>query len=647
MQQKVKPKLKALVYYAPTSDGVVIRSWSDEFVLKGKNMYDWMERLVPYLNGEQTVEQLTAALSEAHKQTIEQLLQELVSRSVVVDAAADAQVKLSPRELELYKQTLLFLECQCDEGREKFRFFRKSRVLLLGRGAVHASLVRSLLRMGLRSPIFCDGADPEVRKIVEEWKAQDEDFLPLWSYGKSGLYARPNLVVWAGDSNMEGEAIPWMERCSREKIPLLVTSMLPGCGAVGPVMDEDSRSSWLCLQHRWGIEAKQSLTDQEKAECGKLLGNVAAMEVLKYVCRMKQSNVREQVVTVGPGKLEIQRRLLLPSPLKTGERYNEQEALALFRMRREETASVALMASIRAAVDARTGILCSLQACELHSSDLHISPLHHVEAQMRLPGAGHDPQPFIGWGTTPEIAAEQAARQAMMAYAQSVSLQMRKLGLEAIHRADRCTTTADVVWACGRSYAEWRGRGILASVAGEQLANERQEARRMKVQLIPWDTALAHAQWLQQRLTQPVELTTRRLAYGIGVEVAVWNDGVLLGQSIGRCEEEALLGALQEAISNQQRGIAPTQARGEQAQPCTPGMETVQEQGYQSNDWDCSRDGRNLLPWTEWTADAERRLAEAGLELIMRPWLGDAALYDWGLLIGRFYLQARVGEGSH
>ncbi|WP_270168060.1 hypothetical protein [Paenibacillus sp. SYP-B4298] len=187
----MKPKLKALVYYAPTSDGVVIRSWSDEFVLKGKNMYDWMERLVPYLNGEQTVEQLTAALSEAHKQTIEQLLQELVSRSVVVDAAADAQVKLSPRELELYKQTLLFLECQCDEGREKFRFFRKSRVLLLGRGAVHASLVRSLLRMARSS------AMAQIQRFEKLWRNGRPKMRTFFPYGAMAKAAYMQGRIWS------------------------------------------------------------------------------------------------------------------------------------------------------------------------------------------------------------------------------------------------------------------------------------------------------------------------------------------------------------------------------------------------------------------------------------------------------------------
>lgn len=630
----MKPKLKALVYYAPTSDGVVIRSWSDEFELKGKNMYDWMERLVPYLNGEQTVEQLTASLPETQKQAIEQLLQELVSRSVVVDAASDAEVTLSARELELYKQTLLFLECQCDEGRARFRAFRKSRVLLLGSGRVHVSLVRSLLRMGLRTPIFSHQADVDVRRMVDEWKAQDEDFQPLWSFGKNGVYAKPDLVVWASDGSSESETLPWMERCRREGLPLLVAGILADYGAVGPVMDADSKSSWLCLQHRWETEVAHPQMMQSTEERGTLLGNVAAMEVLKYVCQIPQSGAREHVVTVGPGKLEIQRRPLLPSPLRNGEQYNEQEAHALFRMRREETSREVFLAAVRSAVDARTGIVRSLRPLGQKSADPKFAPLKHVEAQMRLPGAGHAPRSFIGWGMTQEAAAEQAVRQALQVYAQAVSLQLRILGLEATHRADR-GIAGSAVWASGRSYAEWRGRGLLAcAAAAGQLAGE-QPVQRMKAQRIPWTSASACMQLLQQRYVQPIDLTACKLRYGIGVEVAVSSAGELLSKAVGRCEEEALLDALQQAVSLQQRGLIPTLSREERPFPDQPEVAFIQEQPP-LDDW--NRDSGSKLMWTEWTANAEALLAEAGQKLIGRPWLGDAALYDWGLLVGRFYL---------
>ncbi|XEC96273.1 hypothetical protein AB6A23_06950 [Paenibacillus tarimensis] len=606
----MKPKMKPHVHYAPTSDGVFIRSWSHEFVLKGKNMYEWMERLVPFLNGEQTIEQLTARLSQPQKQFIERLLHELVQRSVVIDAAVDMKVPLAPEELGLYKQTILFLEDQTNEGRRRFQAFRRLRVALLGSGISFKALVRSLVKMGLRRPVFTSQSGADVKSLIDEWMQKDTLFEPVWQQSGDedffGPGTRPDLVVWVSDDYEDADVKAWIERCSRSRMPLLIASSLFRHGVVGPIMDEHSKSTWLCLLDRW-ITPETKNDEAAPPSFQMMVGNIAAMEVLKYVCELPESGIRDHVVTLEPEHLESRHRRLFASPLRSAGPDSPQEALALFRMRREEEPLEQFLETVQASVDERIGILCSL-----HPGDLKQIPLSHMMAHVQPPGGIPHLQTFIGWGETILEATERAIREALTAYARSVSIQIGEPDL-----------MKNGVWANGRSYGEWLGRGILAALTAE--AHQRKvPVVRLDERTIPWRTAASYAKMLELRFGVALGITERVLHPECGSCITVWDGSTPLWEAAGRTQEEALMLALQQSVSLLQLKLQS---------PCN------ERKGFgnlPSAIW--REQAETLMSWADWTAVAERQLDEDGRRVVPLPWLRDQAIYDWGLLVGQVQL---------
>ncbi len=55
-------KLRDDAYYAPTSEGICILTNSGEVVLTGPSIFQWVDRLVPYLDGSHTLAELTASM---------------------------------------------------------------------------------------------------------------------------------------------------------------------------------------------------------------------------------------------------------------------------------------------------------------------------------------------------------------------------------------------------------------------------------------------------------------------------------------------------------------------------------------------------------------------------------------------------------
>ena len=58
-------KLRDDAYYAPTSEGICILTNSGEVVLTGPSIFQWVDRLVPYLDGSHTLALSNASYFEA------------------------------------------------------------------------------------------------------------------------------------------------------------------------------------------------------------------------------------------------------------------------------------------------------------------------------------------------------------------------------------------------------------------------------------------------------------------------------------------------------------------------------------------------------------------------------------------------------
>jgi hypothetical protein len=80
-------KLRDDAYYIPTDDGICFLTDSGEVMLTGASIFQWVDRLAPYLDGRYTLAELTASMPAERRRMTERVITTLRERRVVVDVA--------------------------------------------------------------------------------------------------------------------------------------------------------------------------------------------------------------------------------------------------------------------------------------------------------------------------------------------------------------------------------------------------------------------------------------------------------------------------------------------------------------------------------------------------------------------------------
>src|SRR6266542_4197110 len=88
----MKPRLVEDVHFVPRTDGVFVMVASRPdvgFALPGRQTYEWLARIAPFLTGEHPLDDLIDALDEARRARIRSLVEALHSGGAVRDATTD------------------------------------------------------------------------------------------------------------------------------------------------------------------------------------------------------------------------------------------------------------------------------------------------------------------------------------------------------------------------------------------------------------------------------------------------------------------------------------------------------------------------------------------------------------------------------
>ncbi len=145
-------KLRDDAYYAPTSDGICILTNRGEVVLTGPSIFQWVDRLAPYLDGRHTLAELTAALPADRKNMTERVINALRERGVVVETGEDTDQAhpLTDDERRLYRREIDFLGYFGPSAERSFQAYRDSVAVLVGSGRMLVETMEAALRSGAR-----------------------------------------------------------------------------------------------------------------------------------------------------------------------------------------------------------------------------------------------------------------------------------------------------------------------------------------------------------------------------------------------------------------------------------------------------------------------------------------------------------------
>ena len=147
-----RPKLRDDAYYARTSDGICILTNSGKVVLNGPSIFQWVDRLAPYLDGTHTLEELTASMPVDRKEMTERVIGMLREQHVVVDAETteNSAPRLSAAERHRYRREIGFLGYFGPSAEQRFQAYRDSAVVLVGAGWMLVETVDAALCSGSR-----------------------------------------------------------------------------------------------------------------------------------------------------------------------------------------------------------------------------------------------------------------------------------------------------------------------------------------------------------------------------------------------------------------------------------------------------------------------------------------------------------------
>lgn len=150
LAQSMRPKCKADTYYIPLSDGVYLRGNANRLVLKGKSLYPLLEHLVPNLDGNVTLAEITRGLDVDRKRMVTNLIEKLFTHQFLQDASRDQPHTLRPAELETYASEIAFIASSQTSAAHRFECFRNQRLLLIGSGPGLTALVQASLQVGVK-----------------------------------------------------------------------------------------------------------------------------------------------------------------------------------------------------------------------------------------------------------------------------------------------------------------------------------------------------------------------------------------------------------------------------------------------------------------------------------------------------------------
>ncbi len=127
-------KLRDDAYYAPTGDGIYILTNHGEVVMTGPSIFQWVDRLAPYLDGRHTLAELIAAMPADRRNMTERVVNALRERGVVVEAAEDKDPRhpLTDSERRLYRREIDVLGYFGPSAERSFRAYRDKVAVLVG-----------------------------------------------------------------------------------------------------------------------------------------------------------------------------------------------------------------------------------------------------------------------------------------------------------------------------------------------------------------------------------------------------------------------------------------------------------------------------------------------------------------------------------
>lgn len=151
-----KPKIRDIWYVIPTAKYVLFRG-NGIFKVIGENLKEFLEVILPLLNGSYTLDEILDILSEYHKEDILSTLNNLNNHGILDDASVEISASMSRKELEHYHSNLRYFMRFSNSKYQYQCNLKKARVIILGSNELAYSIAEYLVEVGVgKVLLICD-----------------------------------------------------------------------------------------------------------------------------------------------------------------------------------------------------------------------------------------------------------------------------------------------------------------------------------------------------------------------------------------------------------------------------------------------------------------------------------------------------------
>lgn len=494
-------KVRGDTFFLPSSDGgVYFRNNIGSFRMEGSSISQWVEKLMPVFNGENSMHELTDGLPEQYQRHIYNIAEVLLTNGFVRDVSRDLPHQLKESILKKYASQIEFLDSFEGSGAYRFQLYRQSTVLAIGSGSFFVSLVKCLLDSGLPR-IHMRITNPattnrkRITELAEHARRADQevivDEIDCSINGDADWRAtvQPfDAVLFVSDEDGEPELRVLQQICKEEKKVLLPALIMKQSGIAGPLIHPDSEGGWESARrrlHRQAIEKDpQQHTASATAEA--MLANVIVFEWLKTATEVTSSALKNKLFLLDLETLEGNWHPFLPHPLASGQppfRQIEQLELLLESEEEEKVASP-LIEYFSRLTSSQTGIFHLWEEGELRQ--LPLSQCRVQPADPLTDGPADLLQDIICNGINHEEARREAGLAGIEAYVSRMSSQL--FSQEVNERLVPPLTNEFVGVGAGESIAESICRGLQKYLTAELVGRlQAQDPSVRIVQLVQID----------------------------------------------------------------------------------------------------------------------------------------------------------------
>ncbi|MEH7464307.1 putative thiazole-containing bacteriocin maturation protein [Bacillus thuringiensis] len=332
LNSSTRLKMKRDTFFLSNPKGeVYFRNNASSFRMEGKSINQWIEKLVPMFNGENTLENLTDGLPELYRKRVFEIAEILYQNEFATDISQDHPHQLSEHILKKYASQIEFLDNLGVSGAYRFQSYRQTKVLVVGSGSFFVSLVSALLESGLPQfqMLITDSVQTNKRRLKEliahaqktdPEVAIEEIFLQKEKRNSLKDAVQPFQAILYISQGADIEELKILHAiCKEEKKIFIPAISMQGVGLAGPLVHPENDACWESAWRRLHKSAFSKTSGEHtfSSTTEAMLANVIVFELFKKVTDITKHTQTNQFFLLNSETLEGNWHSFLPHPLVT------------------------------------------------------------------------------------------------------------------------------------------------------------------------------------------------------------------------------------------------------------------------------------------------------------------------------------------